>query len=111
MFVAVRGSGLSTQLNLLNQLYKIPILKLKENLLRNLEVHKKNRQQERFFMKGFKAPEFDEEGKEILDPEVQDDPQDFDRKLHEVDVINGILNNASSLLIDGNFFDVPEENL
>lgn len=31
-------------------------------------------------MRGFKAPEFDEEGKEVQDPEVVEDPADFDRK-------------------------------
>lgn len=62
-------------------------------------------------MKGFKAPEFDEEGKEILDPEIQEEPSDFDRRIHEVEVVSGIMNNAQSLIIDGNFFDVPEELL
>jgi adenylate/nucleoside-diphosphate kinase len=43
-------------------------------------VHKNNRQQERYFMRGFKAPEVDADGVEIPDAEIIDDPADFDRK-------------------------------
>jgi adenylate/nucleoside-diphosphate kinase len=39
-------------------------------------------------MKGFKPPEVDEEGKEIPDPEVAEDPAEFDRKAHEIDVLD-----------------------
>ena len=39
-------------------------------------------------MKGFKAPELDEEGKEILDPEIMEEPADFDKKIHEIEVLD-----------------------
>lgn len=60
-------------------------------MITNLETHKKNRQQNRYFNKGFKAPEFDEEGKEIIDPEILEEAAEFDRKQHEIDVVNQIL--------------------
>ena len=94
MVISVRGGGLTTQLRNLNEMYKIPVLSLRENLLRNLDVHKRNRQQERYFLKGFKPVELDEEGNPVADPEVQDDPGDFDRKAHEVDVLNQLLKDA-----------------
>jgi hypothetical protein len=39
-------------------------------------------------MKGFKAPEFDEEGKEIADPEIMEESGEFDKKQHEIEVLD-----------------------
>lgn len=45
------------------------------------------RKRERKLNKGFKPREVDEEGKEIEDAEVAEEAQDFDRKKHEVEMI------------------------
>lgn len=37
-----------------------------------------------------------------------EDPADFDRKIHEIEVINKILE-CGGVIINGNFFDVSEE--
>ncbi|CAD8103243.1 unnamed protein product [Paramecium sonneborni] len=108
MFIGVRGSGLHTQLKILNRLYKLPVLDLKDNLIQNLEINKKNRQLNRYYMKGFKPKELDADGKEIPDPEITEDPADFDRKAHEIDVLNKILD-CGGVIINANFFDVSEE--
>lgn len=46
------------------------------NLLSN---EKDKRRNDRYYLKGFKPPEFDEEGNKIEDAEIENDPEDFDR--------------------------------
>lgn len=87
----------------------MPVLRLKDNLVYNLEVHRKNRMQERYFLRGFKAPELDEEGNAMPDAEINEESAEFDKKQHEVEVVNQILKNVQGVLMEGNFFDVNEE--
>lgn len=68
MFMGIRGVGLKTQLLKLNQKYKIPILNFKETLLQQLQNEKNKRKSERYFNRGFRPPEFDEDGQQIEDP-------------------------------------------
>jgi hypothetical protein len=70
--MGIRGVGLKTQLLKLNEKYRIPILSMKETLLQQLENEKNKRKTERYYNKGFKPPQFDEEGKQIEDPELLD---------------------------------------
>ena len=63
--MGIRGVGLKTELMKINHNYKIPILHLKDTLLSHLENEKLKRKTERYYNKGFKIPEFDEEGKQI----------------------------------------------
>jgi len=43
-------------------------------------------------MRGFKPREIDEETKEVIpDPEIEDDPGDFDVKAHEIDCLREVL--------------------
>ena len=67
MVTGVRGSGVHTQLELLNEKYRISVMRLKEEMLELLETEKQNRKRERKLNKGFKPKELDEEGKEIED--------------------------------------------
>ena len=65
MFMGIRGVGLRSQLKKFNQIYKIPILNLKDSLVQNLENEKNKRKTERYYGKGFKIPEFDENGVQV----------------------------------------------
>jgi hypothetical protein len=65
MFMGIRGVGLKTQLLKLNEKYRIPILTLKDTLLQQLENKKNQRKTDRYYNKGFKKPEYDEEGKQL----------------------------------------------
>ena len=38
-----------------------------------------------------------------------DENPEFDKKQHEIELINEIFRDAKGLIIDGNFFDVSEE--
>ena len=90
MFMGLRGVGLKTQLLKLNEKYRIPILSMKDTLLQQLQNEKNKRKTERYYGKGFKKPEFDEDGKQVEDPELLEEAADFDRKNHEIDVIKNI---------------------
>ena len=60
-------------------------------------------------VKGFKVPEFDEEGKRVLDPEVEEDPADFDRKNEEVSTLKNLLYDIKDVFMIGNFFEITED--
>jgi adenylate kinase family enzyme len=78
-----------------------------------LREEKNERKRQRLLNRGFKAPEPVEEGEEgpPPDPEIEDDPEDFDKEAHEKQVLKSILNAHSVLLIDGDWFDIPEEEV
>ena len=66
----------------------MPILEFKQNLLNLLSNEKDKRRNDRYYLKGFEAPEFDEEGNKIEDLEIENDAEDFDRAAHEIDMTN-----------------------
>lgn len=109
MFFGVRGSGLKTQLRLLNEKYKISTYDLKEEMLSQLSENKAYRKRMRVLMRSFKPKELNEEGQEIEDPEIQEESADFDKKLHEISVLSSLLSPLKEIFINGNFFDIDEE--
>lgn len=58
--------------------------------MQQLDNEKQKRRQDRLFNKGFKPQAVDEEGKVVEDPEINDDPAEFDRKAHEIDMTKHI---------------------
>eukprot|EP00825_Cyclidium_porcatum_P011085 TRINITY_DN1566_c0_g1_i6.p1 TRINITY_DN1566_c0_g1~~TRINITY_DN1566_c0_g1_i6.p1 ORF type:complete len:1401 (+),score=376.97 TRINITY_DN1566_c0_g1_i6:144-4346(+) len=111
MVLGVRGSGVHTQLEKLHQKYKIPVLDLKTNLLQQLDNEKQKRKQDRIFNKGFKPQVLDEEGKVVEDPEINEEAQDFDRKVHEIEMAKYIFKDIQQILVNGNFFDIEEDKV
>ncbi|KAL4506760.1 hypothetical protein ABPG72_001181 [Tetrahymena utriculariae] len=109
MIMGPKGSGVHTQLDLLQQKYKIPVFDLKKNLLAHILNEKEKRKQDRLFNRGFKPIELDEEGRPIEDQEINEEAQDFDKKAHEMTVIKHIFSDVQQCLINGNFSDVQEE--
>jgi hypothetical protein len=94
MLVGVRGSGLHTQLARLHATYRLPTLEFKSALLALLRAAKERRRTERAFLRGFKAPEFDEEGNRVEDAEIENEGEDYDRTSIEIaaarDVFQGV---------------------
>jgi len=113
MFIGPRGSGVSTQIELICQKYKVPEFKLKDELLAKLKAAKNERKKQRLLKRGFKPPEPVEEGEEgpPPDPEIEDDPEDFEKEAHEKDTLKSVLNAFSPLIIDGEWFDVTEDDV
>mmetsp|Transcript_9737 Transcript_9737/g.9478 ORF Transcript_9737/g.9478 Transcript_9737/m.9478 type:complete len:100 (-) Transcript_9737:128-427(-) len=91
--------------------FKLEELNLKEEFLKKLASEKDIRRRRRLLDRGFKpreAPE--EEGMEPPpDPEIENDPEDFDLPTHERDVLKMILDSSKGLVIDGTWSDLPEE--
>ena len=44
------------------------------------------------------------------DPEIEDDPEDFDKESHEREVMKEIFDSSKGLVIDGTWADLPEES-
>ena len=111
MFFGVRGSGLKTQLRLLNEKYRISIFDLKDEMLSQLSINKSHRKRMRILMRAFKPKELNEEGQEVEDPEITEESQDFDKKIHEISVLTSLLTPLNEVFINGNFFDLEEEQI
>jgi hypothetical protein len=86
MVIGARGAGIKTQLKMLNEKYKVPILELKDLWLSLLKKEKLKRKKQRLLNRGFKPPELNEEGNPIEDQELFEESPNFDRKKHEIDV-------------------------
>lgn len=113
MIIGPRGSGVTTQIEILCEKYKVQQFLLKEEFLRKLKEKKEERKTQRLLERGFKAPEpvEDEEEGPQPDPEIEDDPEDFDKEAHEREVLREILDANSVLIIDGDWFDLPEDEV
>ena len=111
MFFGVRGSGLKTQLRLLNEKYKISIYDLKEEMLKQLNINKQQRKNIRFLLKGFKPKEINEEGGEVEDQEILEESPEFDKKLQEIAVLSAMLSQLNEVFINGNFYDLEEDTI
>jgi len=113
MLIGPRGSGVSTQIELICQKYKVPEFKLKVEFLAKLKASKNERKKQRLLKRGFKPPEPVEEGEEgpPPDPEIEDDPDDFEKEAHEKETLKYVLDAYSPLIIDGEWFDLPDEEV
>jgi hypothetical protein len=60
--------------------------------------------------RGFRPPQPpEEEGMEPPpDPEIEEDPDDFEKEAHEREVMKMIYNNQKGYVIDGSWRDLPE---
>lgn len=46
-----------------------------------------------------------------VDPEIEEDPEDFDKEAHEREVLQMILDSGKGLVIDGTWTDLPEDTV
>ena len=109
MVLGIHGSGVNTQLKMLNKQYNLPIFKLKENFLNLIKEKKTARKKQRILDRGFKPEEKDEEGNIIEDAEIAEEKEDFDKQKHEIEMFGQIFNDINEVLVDGNYFDVEED--
>lgn len=85
MIVGNKGAGVSTQIRMLAEKYKLNELNLKEEYLKKLKEEKEIRKRRRLLDRGFRppAPADEETGEVPPDPEIEDDPEDFEKEVHE----------------------------
>jgi len=88
MIVGQKGSGITTQISMLCEKFKLEQMVLKEEFLARMKVEKDVRRRRRLLNRGFKEPlPAEEEGAPPPpDPEIED-PDDFDKAAHEVELL------------------------
>jgi len=89
----MKGAGITTQIQLLCDKYKLESLNLKDEFLKKLKSEKDIRKRQRLLTRGFRPPlPAEEEGEPSPpDPEIEDDPEDFDKEAHERDILRMII--------------------
>lgn len=72
--------------------YKLEEFNLKESYLKKIDEEKEKRKRKRLLDRGFRPPQpVEEEGMEPpVDPEIEDDPEDFEKEAHEREVMKMI---------------------
>lgn len=110
MIMGHRGAGVTTQIRMLSDKYKLEEINLREAYLAKLTEEKEKRKRRRLLDRGFRPPQPpEEEGMEPPpDPEIEEDPEDFDRESHEREVMKMIYDNTKGYIIDGTWRDLPE---
>ena len=84
MVVGHRGAGTTTIIQMLCEKFKLDEFELKKAYLARLKEEKEKRQRARLLNRGFRPPPpVEEEGMEPPpDPEIEEDPEDFDKAGH-----------------------------
>lgn len=89
MVMGHRGAGTTTIIRMLCEKFKLEEFELKTEYLKKLKEEKEKRKRARLLNRGFRPPPpADEETGEVPpDPEIEDDPEDFDKEGHERQVM------------------------
>lgn len=87
MIIGPKGSGKTLQIQRLVEKYKITSMNVLESFLEKLHEEKTKWKRAWLLARGFKEPEPVEDGETPpLDPEIENDPDDFDKEAHEIEV-------------------------
>ena len=73
MIIGQKGSGITTQVNMLCDKYKLGTLNVKEQFLATMQKEREVRRRARLLARGFRPPQFEGEGPdavELPDPEI-----------------------------------------
>jgi hypothetical protein len=105
MILGTKGSGVTTQIRMLCERYKLEELSLKDAFLGKMQSEKETRKRRRLLDRGFRPPPaVEEEGEEPPpDAEIEEDPEDFDREAHERDLLKMVGPSQQGLVIDGSW--------
>lgn len=112
MIVGLKGSGVTTQIDMLAKKYKISQCELKGKFLELLKEEKLKRRRHRLLQRGFKEPAIVEEDQEPeVDAEIEDDPAEFVETIatHYQDLMHKIIPHKQPLVMDGNWTTLPED--
>lgn len=110
MVLGHRGAGTTTLIRMLCEKFKLDEFELKKEYLAKLKEEKDKRKRARLLNRGFRPPPPpEEEGMESPpDPEIEEDPEDFDKESHERQVMKMIFDSSKGYVIDGCWRDLPE---
>lgn len=82
MVLGQKGAGITTQVSMLCDKYRLSTLSVKEEFLAKMKSEKEVRRRARLLARGFRPPTM-EEGVEQPDEEIVNDPGDFPMDVHE----------------------------
>lgn len=111
MITGNKCAGVTTQINLLCEKFKLDQLELLPEFTKKQAEELKARQRKRLLERGFKGipePE-DEEAEPEVDTEVVEDPEDFDKGEQDVKDLRSIIDVSKGLVIDGNWRPAGED--
>jgi adenylate/nucleoside-diphosphate kinase len=119
MIMGMKGSGVTTQIQKLCNKYKLEELCLKDEFLAKMASEKETRKRRRLLDRGFRPPAPAEEPPEDgalpswpwPDPEIDDDPEDFDKEAHERELLKMVCKKDKGLIVDGTWGGFPEETV
>lgn len=91
------------------------MVEMKKDFLHLLENERSKRKRERFLNRGFKPkdPSEDPETEAQEDPEIAEEHPEFDRRKHEIEMLESLFKETASsgCFINGNFFEVEEDKV
>ena len=112
MLICIKGAGVSTQIKMLCEKFKIDSLDLMPEYLAAMESELNKRKRGRLLARGFRPiPESDDPEVPAVDPEIEEDPEDFDKTEHERELLRMVLASNRSLVYDGNWTSLPEDKV
>ncbi len=114
MLIGNKGSGVTTQIRMLCDKFKLQEFELQKEYLAKVKLEKEKRQRSRLLHRGFKAMPVDEEsGLPEPDPEILDDPAEFTDEIesHEKRFMSEIFDAKKGLIIDGHWTTLPEDTV
>ena len=105
MLTGTKCSGVSTQISMLCDKFKLEPLELMESFTAKQKEQLKARQRKRLLERGFKGmPEAeDPEAPPEVDEEIMNDPDDFDKADQDLKDILAVIDTKKGLIIDGNW--------
>ena len=111
MVTGVKCSGVTAQINMICDKYKLDKLELFEEFKALDDKEKKARQRQRLLDRGFKGiPEPDDPDAEPeADEEIVNDPDDFEKDKQEIKQLQMLLEASKGLIIDGQWKDNPDD--
>ena len=112
MITGNKCAGITTQINLLCDKFKLEPLELMAEFNKKQALELKSRQRKRLLDRGFKGipePEDPTEEPEV-DAEIMEDPEDFEKGEQDVKDLRAVIDTSKGLVIDGNWRPQGEDS-
>lgn len=110
MIIGNKGSGVTTQIRMLCEKFKLEEFEMQKEFLAKQKVEKLKRQRQRLLNRGYKAMPINEDTGEMEpDPDIVDEPEDFDKEEAGKRFMAEIFDASKGLVIDGHWTTIPEE--
>lgn len=100
MILGTKGSGVTTQIRMLCDKYKLDELCLKDTYRNKMKSEKETRKRRRLLDRGFRPPVLGDEG-EVMPDENDEDPEEFDKEAHEKELVRMVCDAQKGLVMDG----------